>query len=217
MGKFNDITGQKFGRLLVLERVRVNGEMAWKCNCDCGNITYQRYAVLHNGRVKSCGCYSRDTARKLMTRHGCYKSRLYHTWQNMINRCQNKSNKEWRKYLGRGITVCDEWKSDFTKFRDWALSNGYADNLSIDRIDNDKGYFPENCRWADRKTQDANKSNNVNITINGVVKTVSEWSALTGLSSVVITHRYRSGWDENDLLAPAHTIPNYKKCKEEHA
>lgn len=215
MPKLHDISGQRFGRLTVLERVRLNGEMTWKCRCDCGNITYQQYHFLHTGKVKSCGCYSKDVARKQMTRHGDYKTRLYSIYLNMKNRCRNKSNKEWKCYVGKGIKVCDEWANDYLKFKDWALSHGYNDNLTIDRIDNDKGYSPENCRWADRKTQDTNKSNNVKITINGVTKTLSEWSELSGINQMTLSHRLNAGWSKQDFLAPVGKIPNYQKYKED--
>lgn len=157
-----NLIGQKFGRLTVIEHVKfVNGKRfsGWKCKCDCGNITFQHTHQLKHGLVKSCGCYSKDRLHNIhiAEKHGCSNTRLYITWRNMRDRCHNKKNKRYSSYGGRGIRVCEEWNSSFSKFKEWALSNGYTDELTIDRIDVDGNYCPENCRFVTRAENNRNR------------------------------------------------------------
>ena len=160
--KKKDITGQRFGRLVILKRIKAsenNGKYDYcKCICDCGNEKIVRLGSLRNGSTKSCGCYNRDFHSKVHTaeKHGMYKSRIYVTHRNMNLRCTNPKDKRYEHYGGRGIAVCDEWK-DFEVFYEWAMENGYDDTLTIDRIDNDKGYYPENCRWVTRAENNKNR------------------------------------------------------------
>lgn len=148
--KREDLSGRKFGRLTVKEFARAgnNRQSIWRCECDCGNFVEVSRNRLLSGHTKSCGC---------LGTHGGKGTRLYNIWRGMKQRCFNPNNRQYNDYGGRGITVCDEWKNDFPAFRDWALTHGYRDDLSIDRINNDSSYEPGNCRWTTAKVQSNNR------------------------------------------------------------
>ena len=145
-------TGKKIGRLTVIKQVGQDkhGSYLWLCKCDCGNETIATGSHLLSKRTRSCGCFQRDSLSKRQTTHGMTDSRLYGIWSTMKRRCDNPKVESYRLYGGRGISVCTEWER-FEPFRDWSLLNGYKDGLSIDRIDNDKGYSPDNCKWSTAK------------------------------------------------------------------
>lgn len=177
-----DITGKKFGRLLAVEYIGViNGRGSWRCKCDCGAEKIIPKHDLSAGKILSCGCYHNENATRRLTTHGGSKERLYAVWCDMKNRCYNPNYAEYRYYGQRGIFVCEEWKNDYPAFRDWALANGYDEHnknkeCTLDRIDVDKNYCPDNCRWVDLFVQANNKRNNIKIEYNGVTRTIAEWA-----------------------------------------
>jgi hypothetical protein len=149
--EIKDLTCKKFGKLTVIERAENDskGRTVWKCVCDCGGVKNVRATSLNQGLTRSCGC--------LAGKHGYRNTRIYTIWCRMKDRCFNKNNNRFHLYGGRGISVCEGWASDFMEFREWAINSGYSDDLSIDRIDNDGDYCPENCRWATVSQQNKNR------------------------------------------------------------
>lgn len=166
---YKDLTGQKFNRLTVLGVYASNksGAIIWDCLCDCGNHAFVRSADLKNGHTKSCGCYNSEMRSKNHKTHGDSTTRLYKTWISFKRRCYNQRDTGYSKYGGRGIKVCDEWLHSFEAFKEWALAAGYDDSLSIDRIDVNGDYCPNNCRWTNDIVQARNRRNSIVVTYHG--------------------------------------------------
>lgn len=186
----NDLTGKCFSNLVVLCRSQDIGNgkkpvVKWECECACGKKVVVKSDSLLSGHTKSCGCKK--------VKHGySNKERLYDTWKNMRRRCFDPKNKRWNQYGGRGISICSEW-NDYSIFREWALTNGYRDDLTIDRIDVDGNYCPENCRWVDEKVQANNTSRNRYFELDGEKLTMSQLSIRLGLTYSALQHRIERG------------------------
>lgn len=202
MGKFKNLTGMKFGRLLVINRAEnVGYNTRWNCICDCGNKTITTSYNLTKGRSKSCGCLSLEKMNKTNTKHGYKHARLYRIWCGMKKRCYNTKYEYYNRYGGRGIAVCEEWKSSFINFKNWAIKNGYKDNLEIDRIDNNGNYEPNNCRWEDRINQVRNRSNTIKLKNNGEEKTLIEWCKKYNINYKLAHARYKKGWNFEKIFS----------------
>ena len=177
LGYYVDIAGQRFGKLVAIRPTDKRDKWSnvlWECQCDCGNIYYTPASGLRKGNTKSCGC-SRRVPRPNRKKTDYCGTRIYRVWANMKTRCLN-SNQTYRysRYGGRGITICDEWM-EFKPFLEWALSSGYSEELTLDRVNNDDGYNPDNCRWVPMSVQNKNRSSTHWVTINGETKCVKDW------------------------------------------
>lgn len=202
VGKSNskDITGIKFGRLTaVCIHHSIKSGCYWKCICECGNETVVRASSLLSGDTKSCGCLKKEML--IHETHGMSGTRLYRIWNGMKDRCINTNSKYKYRYHDRGIKICKEWLDDFINFYNWAMESGYSDELSIDRIDNDKDYSPDNCRWATAKEQANNKGNNILLLFNDEIKTISEWGDELGIKDGTIRARLNRGWSVEKALS----------------
>lgn len=177
-----DLTGKRYGRLTVIkevERIRYHSgipDRMWECVCDCGNIFRCNSERLRSGNTKSCGCLRKEIASRKSYKHGGSKTKLYRIWDEMNGRCHCETNKAFKNYGARGISVCDEWRNDFSAFRLCAISNGYQEGLTIEKVNNNGNYSPDNCKWIPRSDQPRNRRNCHLITYNGETKTLSEWS-----------------------------------------
>ena len=200
MGKFIDLTGQKFGRLTVIARAEndKDNRAQFNCVCDCGKELVVRGKSLKTGNTSSCGClHSEQLANRNVSsaKHHLRNHRLYKIWSSMKNRCYNPKATNYNDYGGRGINICDEWKNDFKAFYNWAMENGYDENAgrgecSIDRVENDKGYEPSNCRWTNSQKQTENRRNMNKVVINGIRYT-SMVDAAKALNVTAAQIRYR--------------------------
>lgn len=206
MGKALDLKDMTFGRLRVLERAQNritkngNSKRAWVCRCACGNVITATTMDLRSGDVKSCGCLKAELDVYRSLKHGWHGTHLHNVWCAMRRRCNDRRVADYCYYGGRGISVCDDWASNFMNFCAWAIDNGYEEGLTIDRIDVHKGYSPENCRWVDMKTQANNRSNSRYIKYRGENHTIKEWSEIIGVPYSTLYMRLRNGWDVDRAL-----------------
>lgn len=189
----------------------------WECVCKhCGKHFNATGRNIREEKVKSCGCYTFYLKGEAHRTHGMFGSRLYLSWAHMISRCYNKNVKHYHNYGGRGISVCDEWRESFEKFSRWALDNGYEENLTIDRIDNNGNYEPSNCRWVTHKDQVRNRRNTILIEIDGVEKTLSEWCEIYGAEYHLVHKRiFFRKWDPKKALTEPVRRKYYHACKKD--
>ena len=213
MGKPIDISGERYGRLVALPFDHGIPTASWMFLCDCGSTKLIKKSSVKSGAVRSCGCLHIERCKSGLNpvKHGDARvgavKRLHAIWRGMLKRC-NPSNNPYatRDYALRGITVCSEWQ-EYIPFKEWALSNGYDDNLSIDRIDNSRGYSPDNCRWATKTEQARNRRTSRFIEIFGERRTVAEWCDIFDISRSVFYNRASRGWDlERALKTPAKVV-----------
>lgn len=215
-----DLVGQRFGRLVVIEKLPSQKWTGWwRCKCDCGNIKDVPTGNLTSGNTQSCGCLAkeihrkhadeiREKARIAIIKHGLSSHRICSIWEKMIYRCENSKSSNFKHYGGKGIKVCEEWH-DLRKFYEWAINNGYKDNLEIDRIDNSKDYCPENCRWASSIIQANNKDSIPKYTYQGETHGISEWARILNISRGLLKDRItKLHWD----IERAFTTPP-RKCQ----
>lgn len=194
---FIDLTGKRFGRLVVVDRAgTVNRKATWNCKCDCGNVLVVHTTHLKSGNTKSCGCLRLDSNTAKNTTHGMRNTRIYYVWCAMKKRCTNKKDPQFNLYGGRGIKVCREWMA-FEGFYSWAVSSGYRSGLTIDRIDVNGDYCPENCRWATTEEQNNNKQNSVYFTYGGETNTLGQWAKIKKIPYRKIWNAYQCGNIEN--------------------
>lgn len=210
MPPFIDLTGKRYGRLVCLKDSGrdKNRKVLWLCKCDCGNKTVVPVGNLISGNTKSCGCLKIDQLIARSTKHGLSRvdgkaPRLYQVWKHMRQRCRNPNFKDYKNYGARDIKICPAWNADYENFHNWALANGYRSDLTIERIDNNLGYSPQNCRWATRKEQSRNARSNRHIWFNGKDKIAAEWAETLGIKYSTLNMRLRRGWSiERALTEP---------------
>ncbi len=211
-----DLTGQRFGRLTVLEFVPRKGRHSyWLCRCDCGNEKVICGESLLKGTTTSCSCKQREIVRTRSVTHGLTDTRLYNSWCSMKARCYNHKNKEYNRYGGRGITICAEWKNNFKTFYDWAMANGYSDDLSIDRIDVNGNYEPANCCWATDMEQAGNRRSNVYVEYQGELMCFAEAARRSGLNQGTLKDRYYRNDRGERLFRPVDKKYHHKNRRQD--
>lgn len=211
MGKFDNIAGKTYGRLLVIKRVENDNtnHSQWQCLCACGNYVNVRTFNLKKGNIKSCGCLKKEQDKVNLRKptHRKTHTRIYNIYHNMKQRCYNPNNTGYYRYGKRNIQVCDEWKNSFEKFYEWAITNGYQDNLTIDRIDNNGNYEPSNCRWVDKITQSNNTEKTRFYTYNGETLTISQLAKKYNIKRKLLSRRLcEDNWSINKAI----TTPKFK-------
>lgn len=196
IGKFIDLTGQKFNKLTPIKYL---GKSKWLCKCDCGNVTEVQRGHLQNGHTKSCGCLTHKPNKNNL-KHGLCNTRLYNIYRGMKQRCYYDKHSHYKDYGGRGITICKEWLHDFQAFYDWSVTHGYDDNLTIDRVDNNKGYSPDNCRFVSNFEQQNNRRDNVYLTYDNKTLSIRDWAKELNVNVKTLYTRKFKNWNVKDVL-----------------
>lgn len=202
--KLNIATGMKFNRLTIVSEIsKIKERRAFECVCDCGKTVHIILKELTNGHTKSCGCYKIDNHTLRFTKHGGRGTKLYNVWKGMRMRCNNSNTEHFMAYGGRGITICKDW-DEFLTFKTWSIKNGYAEGLSIDRINVNGNYEPDNCRWSTQLIQVRNARSNNKITFNNKTQCLSEWAEELGIKRSTLSSRINTmGWSIDRALTAA--------------
>lgn len=209
--KYKDLSNQKFGELtaLYIDDTYAGGKgksKKWICKCSCGNVVSVRASHLLGGDTQRCIVCRNNAFKAAGLKHGYSGERLYSIWTSMRKRCYYNKNKSYERYGGRGIKICKDWGagssdiSGYLAFKKWSLENGYADDLSIDRIDVNGSYSPDNCRWADYETQKNNKTNTISLTVDGVSKPLVDWARENNIAESTLRRRIKNGWDHKRAI-----------------
>lgn len=199
-----DMKGLVFNRLIVIGRdlTKPKTYVYWNCKCSCGNTKSVRADSLRGGFIQSCGCFGKEMRAEANTKHGMtqigIKDSSYTAWSNMKSRCLNEKHPEYPNYGGRNITICDSWKTDYLIFN--YEMGPKPNNTSLDRVDNNKGYYKENCRWASLSVQNNNKRNNNYITFNGKTLTLTDWAREINIQPAALYTRIKLGWSTEKML-----------------
>lgn len=203
-----DYTGIKSGRLTVIgfDHKTPTNHVYVKCKCECGNEVVVRASCILRKTTQSCGCLKKDKNREKSTKHGMFSTRIYQIWMGMKRRCYDKKIEAYKWYGGKGIKYDEDWEC-FENFYKWALENGYDDSLTIDRIDPNGNYCPENCRWISNKEQARNKTSNSVVEYNGEKHCLSEWAEIYGINYETLLTRIRRGFPFEEVL-------NHEKFKQ---
>lgn len=218
--KIVDITGVKFGRLLAIKKVGIiNNGALWACKCDCGNEKNVSLQHLRNGDTQSCGCLAKERASirgkapnnigDRMRTHGDRRSKLYNVWSGMKRRCNNKNSTHYNDYGGRGIKVCESW-NEYINFKEWAVSNGYEEGLTIERVDVNKNYEPDNCKWATWIEQQNNKRNTKRYLFEGEMYTLRQLSEMSGINKRTLAGRLERGWPVEKIMDKEMHVNKFK-------
>lgn len=198
---FIDLTGRVFGRLTVISEAprRHRKVPRWLCECSCGKAAVVEGKNLRHGLTVSCGCFAKEVTSLLTTSHGLTNSAEYKTWTGMKRRCLNKNDPSYDRYGGRGIRICDRWLTSFENF--YAdMGPRPSDGYSIERIDANRDYEPNNCKWIPMRDQAANKRSSVRLTHNGETHNLKEWSLITGMPYGTMQARHANGWDDERTI-----------------
>ena len=203
MGAFTNLTGRRFGRLVVTatfekRKPRNQSKVFWLCNCECGKEAWVFSHQLTAGITKSCGCFRRESATKRGTRHGRHGTPEYRAWMNMNRRCNNRNTSDYKNYGGRGIAVCARWQSFERFLKDMGTMPGKG--YTVDRRDNDGNYEPGNCQWATKKEQNRNSRHNHLVTHGGKTLPVSVWAELMGMPRKTLSARLHRGWSVAEAI-----------------
>lgn len=194
-----DMKGQRFGRLVAIEHVGFasNCVTLWRCKCDCGNETIVRQGNLNSGTTRSCGCLDIDRTKEANTTHGQSHTRIFNIWSKIKERCYNPKRPAYKNYGGKGVVMCDEWRNDFQTFYNWAMTNGYQDDLTIDRINSNGNYEPLNCRWLALSENVRLRNATAFIAIGELSLTIHDWAIRLNMDPATLMSRYKELGEKN--------------------